>query len=209
MTHGTVPGPRTGQQLVDEYFLENRTRLLDIAALLDRSRQQASAQRLSGSALTRKLPLPVPSEGRFMEQPPGRASLSLKPAQQGGRLPHSLGTPHSGNATRTWCAPAWRVKRVPDAVSSGALPVPWNDGSHEQKGTPPGQNPTGSRVSAALCTCARACSKFATTVPHGTSVQPHRKPCPNRSGPVIRSPSPPLSSSWEDARWEEWEAVRG
>jgi hypothetical protein len=31
-----IPIRRTGQQLVDEYFIENRTRLLDIAAFLDR-----------------------------------------------------------------------------------------------------------------------------------------------------------------------------
>lgn len=29
-------GPMTGVQLVDEYFIENRTRLLDLAAFLDR-----------------------------------------------------------------------------------------------------------------------------------------------------------------------------
>ncbi|MDC4226471.1 MAG: hypothetical protein MPW15_20045 [Candidatus Manganitrophus sp.] len=29
-------GPLTGVQLIDEYFIENRTRLLDLAAFLDR-----------------------------------------------------------------------------------------------------------------------------------------------------------------------------
>lgn len=29
-------GPMTGVQLIDEYFIENRTRLLDLAAFLDR-----------------------------------------------------------------------------------------------------------------------------------------------------------------------------
>jgi hypothetical protein len=36
MADPTVPSPKTGRQLVDEYFIENRTRLLDIAAFLDR-----------------------------------------------------------------------------------------------------------------------------------------------------------------------------
>jgi hypothetical protein len=31
-----IPSPKTGTQLVDEYFIENRTRLLDVAAYLDR-----------------------------------------------------------------------------------------------------------------------------------------------------------------------------
>jgi hypothetical protein len=33
---GVIPSPKTGRQLVDEYFIENRTRLLEIAAFLDR-----------------------------------------------------------------------------------------------------------------------------------------------------------------------------
>lgn len=36
MTRATVPSPKTGKQLVDEYFIENRTRILEIAAFLDR-----------------------------------------------------------------------------------------------------------------------------------------------------------------------------
>jgi hypothetical protein len=32
----TLAPPKTGQELIDEYFIENRTRLLDIAAFLDR-----------------------------------------------------------------------------------------------------------------------------------------------------------------------------
>ena len=31
-----LPSPKTRAQLVDEYFLENRTKILDIAAFLDR-----------------------------------------------------------------------------------------------------------------------------------------------------------------------------
>ena len=36
MAEGAVPPPRAGRELVDEYFIENRTRLLDVAAFLDR-----------------------------------------------------------------------------------------------------------------------------------------------------------------------------
>ena len=36
MPAGVIPSPKTGRQLVDEYFIENRTRLLEIAAFLDR-----------------------------------------------------------------------------------------------------------------------------------------------------------------------------
>lgn len=31
-----IPSPRSGTGLIDEYFIENRTRLLDVAAYLDR-----------------------------------------------------------------------------------------------------------------------------------------------------------------------------
>ena len=36
MQPGVIPSPKTGRALVDEYFIENRTRLLEIAAFLDR-----------------------------------------------------------------------------------------------------------------------------------------------------------------------------
>ena len=36
MKPGVIPSPKTGRALVDEYFIENRTRLLEIAAFLDR-----------------------------------------------------------------------------------------------------------------------------------------------------------------------------
>lgn len=36
MPESIIASPRTGPELIDEYFLENRTRLLDIAAFLDR-----------------------------------------------------------------------------------------------------------------------------------------------------------------------------
>ena len=36
MQPAVIPSPKTGRQLVDEYFIENRTRLLEIAAFLDR-----------------------------------------------------------------------------------------------------------------------------------------------------------------------------
>ncbi|MBA2246111.1 MAG: hypothetical protein H0W11_14235 [Gemmatimonadetes bacterium] len=36
MAEGVLSPPKAGRKLVDEYFIENRTRLLDIAAFLDR-----------------------------------------------------------------------------------------------------------------------------------------------------------------------------
>ena len=36
MAPPTTPSPMTGRELVDEYFIENRTKLLDIAAFMDR-----------------------------------------------------------------------------------------------------------------------------------------------------------------------------
>ncbi len=36
MQRGAIASPKTGRELVDEYFIENRTRLLEIAAFLDR-----------------------------------------------------------------------------------------------------------------------------------------------------------------------------
>ena len=36
MTSFPIPPPKTGHALIDEYFIENRTRLLEIAAYLDR-----------------------------------------------------------------------------------------------------------------------------------------------------------------------------
>ena len=36
MQAAVIASPKTGRELVDEYFIENRTRLLEIAAFLDR-----------------------------------------------------------------------------------------------------------------------------------------------------------------------------
>jgi len=36
MIQSVVPSPKTGRQLIDEYFIENRNRLLEVAAFLDR-----------------------------------------------------------------------------------------------------------------------------------------------------------------------------
>lgn len=36
MHRGVIASPKTGRELVDEYFIENRTRVLEIAAFLDR-----------------------------------------------------------------------------------------------------------------------------------------------------------------------------
>ncbi|HEV2130742.1 MAG TPA: hypothetical protein VGR27_06545 [Longimicrobiaceae bacterium] len=41
-----IPAPKTGQQIMDEYFIENRTRVLDVAAFLDRlDRAEEGAER--------------------------------------------------------------------------------------------------------------------------------------------------------------------
>lgn len=36
MTQPAIPSPKRGRELIDEYFIENRNRLLEIAAYLDR-----------------------------------------------------------------------------------------------------------------------------------------------------------------------------
>ncbi len=36
MQPAAIPSPKSGRALVDEYFIENRTRVLEIAAFLDR-----------------------------------------------------------------------------------------------------------------------------------------------------------------------------
>lgn len=36
MARSAIPSPKRGRELVDEYFIENRNRLLEVAAFLDR-----------------------------------------------------------------------------------------------------------------------------------------------------------------------------
>ena len=36
MQSSAIPSPKSGRELVDEYFIENRTRVLEVAAFLDR-----------------------------------------------------------------------------------------------------------------------------------------------------------------------------
>jgi hypothetical protein len=36
MAQSGIPSPRSGRELLDEYFVENRYRVLDVAAFLDR-----------------------------------------------------------------------------------------------------------------------------------------------------------------------------
>ena len=36
MAPAVIPSPKAGRALVDEYFIENRTRVLEVAAFLDR-----------------------------------------------------------------------------------------------------------------------------------------------------------------------------
>ena len=45
MQPGVIPSPKTGRALVDEYFIENRNRLLEIAAFLDRLDRAGGATR--------------------------------------------------------------------------------------------------------------------------------------------------------------------
>ncbi len=63
MTNSALVPPRPGPQLVDEHFIENRTRLLDIAAFLDRldpARVNANrAAEAMGTELTPRQPHPA------------------------------------------------------------------------------------------------------------------------------------------------------
>lgn len=47
-----MSSPMTPQQIVDQYFLEHRAKVLDIAAFLDRYDRAALAQGVPGSAAT-------------------------------------------------------------------------------------------------------------------------------------------------------------
>ena len=44
MTGTPTPSPLTPTQLVDEYFIENRNRLIEIAAFLDRNAASGAVQ---------------------------------------------------------------------------------------------------------------------------------------------------------------------
>jgi hypothetical protein len=45
MPQSAISSPKTGRQLVDDFFIENRTRLLDIAAFLDRLNRAGGDER--------------------------------------------------------------------------------------------------------------------------------------------------------------------
>lgn len=45
MPQAALPSPKSERELVDEYFIENRTRLLDIAAYLDRLDRAGGGER--------------------------------------------------------------------------------------------------------------------------------------------------------------------
>ena len=44
MPSPAIPSPKSGRELVDEYFIENRTRVLEVAAFLDRLDRVGDAQ---------------------------------------------------------------------------------------------------------------------------------------------------------------------
>lgn len=44
MIQSAIPSPKTGRELIDEYFIENRNRLLEIAAYLDRLDRSGDAR---------------------------------------------------------------------------------------------------------------------------------------------------------------------
>ena len=44
MPSPAIPSPKSGRELVDEYFIENRTRVLEVAAFLDRLDRASDGQ---------------------------------------------------------------------------------------------------------------------------------------------------------------------
>jgi hypothetical protein len=44
MQSSAIPSPKSGRELVDEYFIENRTRVLEVAAFLDRLDRSSDGQ---------------------------------------------------------------------------------------------------------------------------------------------------------------------
>jgi hypothetical protein len=43
MARSAIPSPKTGRELIDEYFVENRHRVIEIAAYLDRLERSGDA----------------------------------------------------------------------------------------------------------------------------------------------------------------------
>jgi hypothetical protein len=81
---GVIPSPKTGRALVDEYFIENRTRLLEIAAFLDR------LDRTDGSLVDRDFRVRAFREAlRLLEAP----STAGDPQTRVERIQHLLSDP--------------------------------------------------------------------------------------------------------------------
>ena len=84
MQPGMIPSPKTGRELVDEYFIENRTRLLEIAAYLDR------LDRTDGSLIDRDYRVRAFRDAiRLLEAPPAPG----EPQTRVERIQHLLSDP--------------------------------------------------------------------------------------------------------------------
>ena len=84
MQPGVIPSPKTGRELVDEYFIENRTRLLEIAAFLDR------LDRTDASLVDRDFRVRAFRDAlRLLEVPPQRG----EPETRVERIQHLLSDP--------------------------------------------------------------------------------------------------------------------
>lgn len=82
-----IPSPKTGRELVDEYFIENRTRLLEIAAFLDR------LDRTDASLVDRDFRVRAFREAvRLLEDQPADAADSQTRVE---RIQHLLSDPTS------------------------------------------------------------------------------------------------------------------
>ena len=84
MQPGVIPSPKTGRELVDEYFIENRTRLLEIAAFLDR------LDRTDGSLVDRDYRVRAFRDAlRLLDAPPAQG----EPLTRVERIQHLLSDP--------------------------------------------------------------------------------------------------------------------
>ena len=84
MQPGVIPSPKTGRALVDEYFIENRNRLLEIAAFLDR------LDRADDSLVDRDFRVRAFREAlRFLDAPPAPG----EPQTRVERIQHLMSDP--------------------------------------------------------------------------------------------------------------------
>ena len=84
MQPGVIPSPKTGRELVDEYFIENRNRLLEIAAFLDR------LDRTDGSLVDHDFRVRAFRDAlRFLDAPPAAG----EPQTRVERIQHLMSDP--------------------------------------------------------------------------------------------------------------------